>query len=163
MAMRAGIAASSFVRQRTTCYWWSNVSSEERSQIAEVLDHGMRRVGMYRSSKLVLKSLPIMKISIVLLYFQLWKSHIRECVLSSSIFELRVSRSSKKSSIFSIASLMSTIGQRFSPSRSVCALFHYPKEAVQKSRLLQSMRFCFSETVPSAKSVAVFQPRGTKT
>ncbi|KRY46134.1 hypothetical protein T03_5684 [Trichinella britovi] len=172
MAMRAGIAASSFIRQRTTCYWWSNVSSEERSQIAEVLDHGTRRVGMYQSSKLVLKSLPIMKISIVLLYFQLWKSHIGECALSSSIFELRVSRSSKKSSIFSIASLMSTIGQRFSPSRSVCALFHYPKylsdrqwqiEAVQKSRLLQSMRFCFSETVPSAKSVAVFQPRGTKT
>ncbi|KRX75312.1 hypothetical protein T06_9315 [Trichinella sp. T6] len=81
MAMRAGIAASSFVRQRTTCYWWSYVSSEERSQIAEVLDHGMRRVGMYRSSKLVLKSLPITKISIVLLYFQLWKSHIGECAL----------------------------------------------------------------------------------
>ncbi|KAL1234536.1 UPF0301 protein [Trichinella spiralis] len=83
--------------------------------------------------------------------------HLHVLHQGSSIFELRVSRSSKKLSIFSIASLMSTIGQRFSPSRSVCALFHYPKEAVQKSQLLQSMKFCFSETVPSAKSVAVFE------
>ncbi|XP_003367290.1 hypothetical protein Tsp_14660 [Trichinella spiralis] len=89
--------------------------------------------------------------------------HLHVVHQGSSIFELSVCRSSKKSSIFSIASLMSTIGQRFSPSRSVCALFYYPKEAVQKSRLLQSMRFCFSETVLSAKSVGVFQTRGTKT
>ncbi|KRX18376.1 hypothetical protein T07_10364 [Trichinella nelsoni] len=53
--------------------------------------------------------------------------HLHVLHQSSSIFELRVSRSSKKSSIFSTASLMSTIGQRFSPSRSVCALLHYPK------------------------------------
>ncbi|XP_003381548.1 hypothetical protein Tsp_07226 [Trichinella spiralis] len=33
------------------------------------------------------------------------------------------------------------------------------QEAVQKSQLLQSMKFCFSETVPSAKSVAVFEPK----